>query len=119
MIIKRLTIKNFRSYYGEQKFEFSDRLNLILGANGDGKSTLFDAIKWAFSTDGKNSDMTTSSLVSQKFYSSLPPAGSGEVRVTIYMRHSNHDFILERSFLVTKENDTWLFQDGYKHVVPK
>lgn len=21
--------------------------------------------------------------------------------------------------LVTKENDTWLFQDGYKHVVPK
>ena len=77
MIIKKLTIKNFRSYYGEQSFEFSNHLNLILGANGDGKSTLFDAITWVFATDARNSEMTASSLVSQKFYSSLPPAGFG------------------------------------------
>ena len=103
MIINKLTIKNFRSYYGEQTFEFSNHLNLILGANGDGKSTLFDAIKWVFSTDGRNSDMTASSLVSQKFFSLLPPAGMGEVRVSAYVRHLNHNYIIERSFLVTKE----------------
>ena len=107
MIIKKLTIKNFRSYFGEQCFEFSERLNLILGANGDGKSTLFDAIKWVFSTDGKNSDLLASSLVSQKFFSMLPPSGHGEVKVSVSVRHANHDYMIERSFIVTKNIGIW------------
>lgn len=116
MIINKLTIKNFRSYYGEQSFEFSNRLNLILGANGDGKTTLFDAIKWVFSTDGRNSDMTASSLVSQKFFSLLPPAGLGEVRVSAYVKHMNHNYIIERSFLVTKEIDGKMKISDGKHI---
>ncbi|MFR5965878.1 MAG: AAA family ATPase [Alistipes putredinis] len=40
MRIKSIDIKNFRSYYGENNhFEFSDGLTLILGDNGDGKTT--------------------------------------------------------------------------------
>ena len=40
MILKELRIKNFRSYYGDNNhFEFSDGLTLILGDNGDGKTT--------------------------------------------------------------------------------
>ena len=46
MIIKKLTICNFRSYYGVKEFAFCDRLNLILGSNGDGKTTLFEALNW-------------------------------------------------------------------------
>lgn len=47
MIIKEITIQNFRSYYGtDNRFEFSDRLTLILGDNGDGKTTLFEALQW-------------------------------------------------------------------------
>lgn len=37
MKIKEISIRNFRSYYGENKFEFSDGLTLIIGDNGDGK----------------------------------------------------------------------------------
>ena len=37
MIIKDIIIKNFRSYYGENKFTFSNGLTLIIGDNGDGK----------------------------------------------------------------------------------
>lgn len=45
MIIKEIRIKNFRSYYGDNNiFEFSDGLTLILGDNGDGKTTFFDAL---------------------------------------------------------------------------
>ena len=41
MIIKDIVIKNFRSYYGENKFTFSNGLTLILGANEtDGKTLL-------------------------------------------------------------------------------
>jgi len=48
MIIKEITIKNFRSYYGDNKFVFSDGLTLIVGDNGDGKTTFFDALQWLF-----------------------------------------------------------------------
>lgn len=116
MIIKKLTIKNFRSYCGEQSFTFSDRLNLILGANGDGKTTLFDAIKWVFATDGKSTDMATASIVSSKFYSSLPPAGIGEVKVSVYVRHIERDYIIERSFLVTKGMDGKMIISDSKHI---
>ena len=116
MIIKKLTIKNFRSYFGEQSFEFSDHLNLILGANGDGKTTLFDALKWVFATDGKDSDLKSSSLVSSKFFSSLPPAGIGEVRVSVVVRHKNHNYTIERSFLISKENDGRMKISDPKHI---
>ena len=44
MIIKELRIKNFRSYYGDNnRFVFSDGLTLIIGDNGDGKTTFFEA----------------------------------------------------------------------------
>lgn len=116
MIIKKLTIKNFRSYFREQSFEFSDHLNLILGANGDGKTTIFDALKWVFATDGKDSDLKSSSLVSSKFFSSLPPAGIGEVRVSVVVKHKNHDYTIERSFLVSKENDGRMKISDPKHI---
>ena len=39
MIIKNINIRNFRSYYGENSFDFSSGLTLIIGDNGDGKTT--------------------------------------------------------------------------------
>ena len=117
MIINSLTIKNFRSYYGEQRFEFSNRLNLILGANGDGKTTLFDAFSWLFATDRNNTDVVVlSALVSQKFFLQLPPAGYGEVKVSASITHANHNYIIERSFLVSKERDGKMKTSDHKHI---
>ena len=44
MIIKSVVIKNFRSYYGENRFKFSNGLTLVIGDNGDGKTTFFEAL---------------------------------------------------------------------------
>ena len=41
MRINKIIIKNFRSYYGENIFEFSKGLTLLIGDNGDGKTTFF------------------------------------------------------------------------------
>lgn len=43
MIIKSLTLKNFKSYRAET-FSFHDRFNLIIGENAQGKTNLLEAI---------------------------------------------------------------------------
>lgn len=55
MRILNITLCNFLCYYGENKLEFTDGLNLILGANGYGKSKLYDAFQWVF-RDGITDD---------------------------------------------------------------
>lgn len=44
MKLNKIIIKNFRSYYGENSFELSDGLTLVIGDNGDGKTTFFRGI---------------------------------------------------------------------------
>ncbi|MDZ4496020.1 SMC family ATPase [Bacillus cereus] len=52
MKIKSIMIENFRIFRGKHRFDFSEKqLVLISGPNGNGKSTLFDAISWC--TTGK------------------------------------------------------------------
>ena len=36
MIIKNISIENFRSYYGTNSMDVGEGLTLIIGANGDG-----------------------------------------------------------------------------------
>lgn len=43
MIIKKIEIENFRSYYKSNVFELVNSLNLIIGSNGDGKTTFYEA----------------------------------------------------------------------------
>ena len=50
MIIKKIVITNFRSYYGENTFELSKGVTLIIGGNGDGKTTFFEALEWLLNT---------------------------------------------------------------------
>ncbi|MCK9412359.1 MAG: AAA family ATPase [Prolixibacteraceae bacterium] len=46
MIIKGISLKNFKSFYGDNEFIFSNGLNIISGHEGAGKSNLFDAFMW-------------------------------------------------------------------------
>ena len=50
MIIKEIKINNFRSYYGNNRLSLSKGLTLVIGDNGDGKTTLFEALEWLFDT---------------------------------------------------------------------
>ena len=46
MRINRLKITNFKNFNGEVEFDFSKNIILLYGANGYGKSTIFEAIEW-------------------------------------------------------------------------
>lgn len=103
MIIKRLLIKNFRSYYGVNEFEFSNRLTLVIGDNGDGKSTLFEAMHWLFDTsqDGKENSM---SHVSEMRLSELVSGEMDEVAVEMEFDHDGEKKV-EKRFSFEKRVD--------------
>ena len=45
MIIRKIQIDNYLCYYDTNTFELSEGLNIILGENGEGKTTFFKCIK--------------------------------------------------------------------------
>lgn len=102
MIIKEIKIKNFRSYYGDNNvFEFSDKLTLILGDNGDGKTTFFEALQWLFNTV---IDKGTLDNVSEMRKSKLEIGESDEVSVSMSFEHDG-DKSVEKSFIFTRTGE--------------
>lgn len=112
MIIKKLAICNFRSYYGVKEFVFSNKLNLILGSNGDGKTTFFEALNWVLTPSeaarqNEEADVKQESLISAKMFRNLPEGESDKVYVSIEIVYEAGKFtknkIIERCFTVTKK----------------
>ncbi|MEM5673133.1 AAA family ATPase [Bacillus cereus] len=47
MKLESLTVRHFRIFNGLYEFRFKDKdLIIVSGPNGNGKSTIFDAIQW-------------------------------------------------------------------------
>lgn len=101
MIIKKIIIKNFRSYYGENTFELSDGLNLIIGDTGDGKTTFLEALQWLLNTtiDKGNIDH-----LSQMRKSKLEIGESDEVSVYMEFEHDGIKSV-EKNFTVERSGD--------------
>ncbi len=103
MIIQRIEIQNFRSYYKENKFDLINGFNLIIGSNGDGKTTFYEALEWLFRTDGTNKMDTK--FISKKRIEELFTNDSDDVRVAITYEHKGKTKILEKMFHFTKSFD--------------
>ncbi|MCW2260112.1 MULTISPECIES: AAA family ATPase [Sphingobacterium] len=101
MIIKEITIENFRSYYGINTIKFNDGLVIFIGDNGDGKTTFFEALEWLFDTTSQKLDKQ---LISEKKISELPEFESDVLRVTMTFDHDGEK-ILEKSFQFSKESN--------------
>ena len=103
MIIKKIEVCNFRLFYKTSTFELSNGLNFIIASNGDGKTTLYDALGWLFRTDGTNKmDMN---FISKKRIDELTVGDSDEVHVTMTYENNGKIKILEKSFHFTKSLD--------------
>ncbi len=98
MIIKEIKIKNFRSYYGLNQMNLSKGLTLIIGDNGDGKTTLFEALEWLFETTGENKK---ESHISEKRKSEMELGEIDEVMVSILFEHDGEKE-LEKKFTFSK-----------------
>jgi DNA sulfur modification protein DndD len=115
MIIKRIEIQNFRSYYKQNAFDFINGLNLIIGSNGDGKTTFYDALEWLFRTDGANK--MDSKFISKKRSEELFPNDSDDVRVAMTYEHKGKTKTLEKMFHFTKSFDGEVSTSNYSFLL--
>ena len=109
MIIRRIEIENFRSYYGnENTFEFGDGLTLIIGDNGDGKSTFFEALQWLL--DISNTDDVQKSHALDNFSemkkSKLEIGESANLRVKMDFEHDGRKSV-EKKFVITRKGEDY------------
>lgn len=110
MIIKEIRINNFRSYYGNNYLTLSEGLTLIIGDNGDGKTTLFEALEWLFDTTGENKK---ESHISEKRKSELVIGEVDEVSVGITFEHNGEKEIV-KSFSFEKIAEDSVRTKDYK-----
>lgn len=111
MIIQRIEIENFRSYYKKNTFDLTNGLNLIIGSNGDGKTTFYEALEWLFRTDGTNRMDTK--FISKKRIEELFTNDSDDVRVAMTYEHRGDIKILEKMFHFTKSFDGEISTSNY------
>ena len=101
MKLNRIIIKNFRSYYGENCFELSDGLTLVIGDNGDGKTTFFEALEWLFDT---SKDNKSESNISEMRKAEMGIGDSDEVAVTMTFDHRGEKEICKK-FIFEKDTN--------------
>lgn len=118
MKIESIYLKHFLCYYGENRIEFNDGLNLILGANGYGKSKLYDAFQWVFK-DGITSDRDSQglkftsqlkkALISDKALIETPVGSPVQCEVHLQLSHKEEQYLLKRKYSVNRiDEDNWL-----------
>lgn len=113
MIIQKIEIENFRSYYKNNVFEVGEGLNLIIGSNGDGKTTFYEALEWLFRTD--NTNRTDTKFISKKRSEELFSDDSDNVRVAMIYEHKGVKKLLEKSFRFTKSFDGEITTSNYSY----
>lgn len=102
MIIKEIRIKNFRSYYGDNnRFELSKGLTLILGDNGDGKTTFFEALQWLLNTTIGQGNIDQ---MSEMCKAQMEVGEQNEVSVFMSFDHDGEKSV-EKSFVVERTSD--------------
>ena len=107
MIIRKIEIENFRSYYGnENVFEFGDGLTLIIGDNGDGKSTFFEALQWLLDISNTDEVQKSHSLdnFSEMKKSKLEIGETAKLRVKMDFEHDGRKSV-EKMFVITRKDE--------------
>jgi len=108
MIIKEITLENFRSYYGVNTVKFNDGLVLFIGDNGDGKTTFFEALEWLFDTTSTKDENPL--LISAKRFSELFDGETALLTVSMLFEHDGEK-LLEKSYSFSNDDGNVTISD--------
>jgi chromosome segregation protein len=84
MVLKKLSIFGFKSFYDKTEVTFGEGLTAIIGPNGCGKSNVVDAVRWVFG-EQKASSLRSANMQDVIFSGtqSRQPLNMAEVTITI------------------------------------
>ncbi len=127
MILKSVSLQNFMCYSGENNFEFSKGLNVIIGDNGYGKSKIYDGIYWVMFDkcfDSNGEEKTTKQLgreiVSDKAeYDAEVGPIECSVKLTFYDNRNEYTYTLERKLMGNKRDDEIIYSPSSSEKVTK
>ncbi len=98
MVLESLSLKNFRSHKNTQ-LRFSDKLNFIVGSNGEGKTTILEAISYLCTTKNFSSSADNEVVMFDKLNFEIDGIMKGHVRNNVRVYYS------------TEENKKYYFLD--------
>ena len=103
MLIKQITLSNFRQYKEKQVVEFScdkeKNVTVILGDNTSGKTTLIQAFNWCLY--GLTS-FKTRELINSESLQEMGLYSTNEVSVEVELQHEERLYVVRRTQTVTK-----------------
>jgi len=114
MLLKKLTLINFRPFKGEHVIEFSTdkdkNITLVMAENGAGKTTLAQAFQWALysKTDGFKNKSVLNSIVEKEMMGGT----ESTVSVKLELEHNNIDYTIIRKQVYKKDINGFLKQEG-------
>ncbi|MFQ6053459.1 MAG: AAA family ATPase, partial [Candidatus Bathyarchaeia archaeon] len=96
--IKRVLMRNFKSFSGSVRLNFQPGFNVITGPNGSGKSNIIDAVQFVFGELGSKR-MRVHDL-SGVIFDGADESGTGRAKtaqVTIYFDNSDRGIAIDKS----------------------
>lgn len=103
MLIKQITLSNFRQYREKQVVEFScdkeKNVTVILGDNTSGKTTLIQAFNWCLYGE---TSFKTKDLINSETLQEMGTLSSKDVSVEIELIHEDKLYVIRRIQKVTK-----------------
>lgn len=98
MIIKSITLTNFRQYRGTQTIAFSTdpqkNVTVVLGVNTSGKTTLVQAFLWCLY---ETTSFPTKKILNAELENGLMPNTSIAAGVKIVLVHDDREFTIDRT----------------------
>ena len=121
MFLQKISLANFKSYEYEN-FEFSERVNCIVGENGTGKTNLLDAIYFLALTKSSISNQDALSINHEEEYMMIEGEFKTEIKVSEFLKeelelNSNLDSKTLLSKATSSSLITISFQRGQKKAV--
>lgn len=104
MLLKKLTLSNFRQFKDKETIMFSQDKNanitLIIGVNTSGKTTILQSLLWCFY--GKARFKTAEKLFNEENAKLMKENEIKEISVSVELSHAGEEFIIERKQLSKK-----------------
>lgn len=117
MYISKLIVKNFRCFKDNFTVEFNPGMNVIIGANNSGKTTIIKALELIFKR-GSIKSLTIDDFNKSIQEFNMPP----EIEITVILKTEKNDTDEDKALIaswITKFEENWEATLTFKYFLPE